>query len=149
MERPKKPAITEPAIPIKMVITTPPGSGPGIMSFAKAPTTNPTTIIQSIISYPFAFLIFGTHKSVPGIAIETRDDYLTSKKVSTRVTPATCLALASIAVFSCWLLTGTRKVTTPAEAMIFTLWAFVDSESSATIALRTFAEISMSYAFSP
>jgi len=53
MKRPKKPATTEPPIPIKIVITTPPGSRPGIKSFAMTPTNNPTKIIRSIIYLSF------------------------------------------------------------------------------------------------
>jgi hypothetical protein len=56
----------------------------------------------------------------------------TSKRLSTRVTPATCFALDSIAAFSCTLLTGPRNVTVPPEVMILTLWAFIDNESSPT-----------------
>ena len=52
-----------------------------------------------------------------------------SKRLSTRVTPATCLAFVSIAAFSSVLLTGPRNVTVPSEVMIFMFWAFVDNES--------------------
>jgi hypothetical protein len=72
----------------------------------------------------------------------------TSSWLSTLVTPATCLALASMAAFSWALFTGPRSVTLPFEVMILALWALVDSESSATTALRMFAEISRSAGFS-
>ena len=71
-----------------------------------------------------------------------------SKRLSTRVTPATCLAFASIAAFSSALLTGPRKVTVPPEVTIFTLWAFVENELSPTTAWRTVAEICRSVSFS-
>src|SRR5689334_19953041 len=53
MERPKNPATTEPPIPIKIVITAPPGSRPGTKSFATTPTNDPTKIIHSIICSSF------------------------------------------------------------------------------------------------
>src|SRR4030095_1609291 len=72
----------------------------------------------------------------------------TSKRLSTRVTPATCFALDSMAAFSSELLTGPRNVTVPPEVMIFTLWAFMDNELSPPTAWRTFAVICRSVSFS-
>src|SRR5438132_6158681 len=46
-DRPRKPATTEPAIPSSMVTIIPPGSCPGMMTLAMAPTTNPTMIIHN------------------------------------------------------------------------------------------------------
>src|SRR5208283_2395408 len=40
----------EPAMPISMVIQIPPGSLPGIMSLASAPTTNPMSAVQRRLS---------------------------------------------------------------------------------------------------
>src|SRR2546422_5990503 len=53
-----------------------------------------------------------------------------------------------MAAFSCRLSTGPLNVTTPLEVMIFMLWAFNESESSAIRALRMLAEISRSCLFS-
>ena len=59
---------------------------------------------------------------------------MTSSSFSTRLTPATRCAVAATAAFSEALATGPRKVTTPSEEAIFTLWAFIDSALSAATA---------------
>jgi hypothetical protein len=43
---PTTPATSAPPIPSSMVTKMPPGSFPGMMSFASAPTINPINIIQ-------------------------------------------------------------------------------------------------------
>ncbi len=43
-----KPPIKAPAMPIKMVIMIPPGSGPGMIHFASTPAMSPTTINAKI-----------------------------------------------------------------------------------------------------
>src|SRR5215813_5163445 len=54
--RPIRPAISDPPIPSRIVTMTPPGSCPGMMSLANAPTIKPTTIIHSkyMLKPPFS-----------------------------------------------------------------------------------------------
>src|SRR3954467_3096493 len=55
MARPMKPPRSAPAIPNSMVTMKPPGSRPGVTSFAIIPTTNPKTI-HEIIPMPSILL---------------------------------------------------------------------------------------------
>ena len=53
----RKPPTNAPAIPIRIVTIMPPGSSPGIISFASAPAM-PPMMIQAIIPTPYSFCSF-------------------------------------------------------------------------------------------
>src|SRR3954467_13998153 len=53
--RPMNPATSEPAIPSSIVMMTPPGSLPGMNSFARAPTTNPMMSDHKMCILPLPF----------------------------------------------------------------------------------------------
>src|SRR5215210_6410781 len=57
-----KPPTNAPAIPIKIVIMIPPGSGPGITHLASTPATSPTTINATM---PMRFHLPLVHHSLP------------------------------------------------------------------------------------
>src|SRR4029077_5860128 len=50
MARPRNPATKPPAMPSRIVIKQPPGSRPGISSFAIAPMTKPITSVPRIVA---------------------------------------------------------------------------------------------------
>ena len=50
MARPRNPATNAPAMPSRIVIKQPPGSRPGISSFAIAPTTKPIISVPRIVA---------------------------------------------------------------------------------------------------
>jgi hypothetical protein len=67
-----KPPTNAPAIPIKIVIMIPPGSGPGITHLASTPATSPTTINATM---PMRFHLPLVHHSLP--SDDTRERNIT------------------------------------------------------------------------
>src|SRR5215218_5515652 len=79
-----KPPTNAPAMPIKIVIMIPPGSGPGITHLASTPATSPTTINATM---PMRFHLPLVHHSLP--SEDTRKRNITDAVPHATIAPFT------------------------------------------------------------